>query len=117
MKIKVNQKENSLIEFILPSGSIATVYEIDYDCVQTGDYADPSEYRYKSKNYDEFGYAIDEFNGKSIIEYANFGFKEYDENLLKFVKKLCLYYSKELCLDSYPDEFEMPDRYLELISN
>ena len=58
---------------------------------------------------------MDEFDGKGVVEYSMGGWNEYDDDTLKFVKKVCLYYSQALSDDWGCEEFEMPERYLELV--
>ena len=113
--IKINDDfEHGKVEFTLPNGSKLTAYEIGYDEVYTGDQAEPSQYRYRAYG-DEFGFDIDEFDSKTVVEYGMLGFKQYDENQLKFCKKVCLYYCKEVQFNRIAEEFEMPEKYLELL--
>ena len=107
--------EHGKIEFTLPDGRKLTAYQIDYEDVYTGDEAEESQYRYTSYG-DYYGFDIDTFEGKSVVEYGDLGFKKYDEDTLKFCKKVCLYYCKQIQFDVLSEEFEMPERYLELIN-
>ena len=113
--IKINDAfDHGMLEFTLPDGRKCSAYQIDYEDVYTGDESEPSQYRY-TKYGDYYGYDIDEFEGECVVSYGSSGFLEYDENILKFVKKVCLYYSKQIQFDIMSDKFEMPERYLELL--
>ena len=114
--IKCNDDfDHGMVEFTLPDGRKLSVFQIDYDDVYTGDQSEPSQYRYTAYG-DYYGYDIDEFEGKTVVEYGGLGFKKYDENELKFCKKVCLYYSKMLIDGGWDsDTFEMPEKYLKLL--
>ena len=118
-KITIKFKEiggfgGTQFEFRLPDGRKLEATEIGYEYVTTGDYAEPSQYRYKSKNYDEFGFEVDRFDGKNLVEYQMGGFVSVNEPLLKLAKKILLYFCKSGA-DDYKGSYEMPERYLELI--
>jgi hypothetical protein len=111
--IKINDDfDHDKLEFTLPDGRILSVYQIDYEDVYTGNEVEPSQYRYAAYG-DYYGFDIEEFDGKTVVEY-DIGFKRYDEDLLKFCKKVCLYYCKATQFDSGLVDFTMPGRYLEL---
>ena len=119
--IKFNDEfDHGMIEFTLPDGRKLNAYDVGYENIYTGDEAEPSQYRYRHPYADEYGYDIDEFDGKPVVEYGDFGFKNYDEDILKFCKKVCHYYSKTMSEAWGKMEktmsFEMPERYLELIN-
>ena len=112
--IKVNDDfEHGRIEFTLPDGRILSAYQVDYEDVYTGDQAEVSQYRYTAYG-DYYGFDLDEFNGESVVEY-DIGFSKYDEGTLKFCKKVCLYYCKQIQFDAISVCFEMPKHYLELL--
>ena len=75
--IKINDAfDHGMLEFTLPDGRKCSAYQIDYEDVYTGDESEPSQYKYR--NYgDEFGYDIDEFDGKCVVEYGMSGFLPY----------------------------------------
>ena len=103
--------------FYLPDGREMTATEIGWDMVETGEDADPNQYRYRTKySCDEYGFDLDEFDGKDIVKYGMRGFLEYDENTLKFCKKVLLYWCKAYSDNWEADEFEMPSKYLELLN-
>ena len=105
------------IKFILPNGSTITATEIGYDMVESGEYADPNQYKYRSKyGCDEFGFDLDEIDGKGIVEYGMGGFLEYDEHVLRFCKKVCLYWAKAYADNWDNEQFEMPEKYLSLLN-
>tara|TARA_R110002012_G_scaffold239536_2_gene413568 strand:- start:462 stop:839 length:378 start_codon:yes stop_codon:yes gene_type:complete len=103
------------LEFTLPDGKKLCATEIGYDMIATGDYAEPSQYRYKSKYYDEFGFEIYKLDGQDIVIYKPGGFVEIDEDALKMAKKVLLYWCKS-DIDSWEGSYEMPSRYLELVT-
>ena len=119
--IKFNDEFNDAkVEFELPDGRKCSAYDIGFDSVYTGEERDINQYSYRRYG-DEYGYDIDEFNGQGVVEYSMGGWNEYDEDILKFVKKVLHYYSKE-CTDNWRQvcdtmSFEMPERYLELVKN
>ena len=118
--IKFNDEfDHSMIEFTLPDGRKLSAYDVGYENIYTGEQTEPSQYRYRNKYYDEFGFDISEFDGKPVVEYASFGFNKYDENILKFCKKVCFYFCKALSDSNAVINnmmFEMPERYLELLN-
>ena len=101
------------LEFTLPNGKKLCATEVGYDMIATGDYAEPSQYRYKSKYYDEFGFEIDSFDGKNVVTYKQGGFVEIDEDALKMAKKVLLYWCKS-DIDAWEGSYEMPSKYLEI---
>ena len=112
--IKIEELEGQELQFTLPDGRKVLVYDIGYEDVYTGEQAEPSQYRY-TRYGDDYGFDIGEFDGKNVVEYSMGGFNEYDDDFLKFCKKVCLYYAKEISNNWRAEEFEMPSRYLDLV--
>ena len=105
------------LKFTLPDGREMTATEIGYDYVEGGEDADINQYRYRTKfACDEYGFDLDEFDGKDIVKYGMSGFLEYDENTVKFCKKVLLYWCKAYSDNWEADKFEMPSKYLELLN-
>ena len=85
--------------------------------MEGGENRDVNQYKYRTKySCDEYGFDMDEFDGKGVVEYSMGGWNEYDEDTLKFVKKVCLYYCQAISDDYSVEDFEMPERYLELVN-
>ena len=115
--IKFEENEHGQIVFTLPDGRKASAYEIGYDMVEGGENADINQYKYSPRySGDEYGFDLDEFDGESVVSFEGYGFNSYDEDTLKFVKKLCMHYARQISDDWRVEEFEMNAKYLELVT-
>ena len=113
--IKFEQQDKGRIEFTLPDGRKASAWEIGYDEVEGGENADINQYKYSPKySGDYYGFDLDEFDGEDVCSYETFGYR-YDDDTLKFVKKLCMHYARQMSEDWRVEEFEMNAKYLELV--